>query len=145
MDGWESARFISIFLASDFFYISNRIHARPTATTPPKACGAYANREPLTTLFHFLSTQSCFARLSSHKSPSSRRTAAHTTPGIVVYHKYEANLILNIRINAAVLGRELTGECLHDETRSLLQRIPATGLLRQNERFSHSQYDWHSA
>ena len=28
-DFWESARFISIFLASGFFYISNRISARP--------------------------------------------------------------------------------------------------------------------
>ena len=30
-DGWESARFTSIFLASGFFYISCRIHARPPA------------------------------------------------------------------------------------------------------------------
>ena len=30
-DKWESARFRSIFLALGFFYISNRIHARPLA------------------------------------------------------------------------------------------------------------------
>jgi hypothetical protein len=30
-DVWESARFTSMFLASSFFYISNRVHARPHA------------------------------------------------------------------------------------------------------------------
>ncbi|MCX6033533.1 MAG: hypothetical protein NTV38_00940, partial [Chloroflexi bacterium] len=66
VDGWESARFTIIFLASGFFYISNRIHARPTATN--------ANRELLTTLFHFLSTQSSIAILKSLGSPNSSRS-----------------------------------------------------------------------
>ena len=30
-DEWDSARFTSIFLASGFFYISNIVHARPSA------------------------------------------------------------------------------------------------------------------
>jgi hypothetical protein len=38
LDAGESAAFSSIFLASSFFLLSNRIHARPSASTDYCSC-----------------------------------------------------------------------------------------------------------
>ena len=43
-DVWESARFTSIFLASGFFHISSRIHARPHAANANRWAAMYTVR-----------------------------------------------------------------------------------------------------
>jgi len=51
------------------------------------------------------------------------------------WYEYDTKSILNIRIHAAVFGRELSGERFHDETCPLPQGIFLSGLLLHQDGF----------